>query len=66
MSRDQLFYRFTMMLFILMLLYGAGTVLVIIVGEHPLAVKMLSGFSTMFSGFIGLGAGYLLGRKSSE
>jgi hypothetical protein len=61
--RDALFYRFIIGLFILMILYGAGMLIVILWGDHVLASKMLNAFAAMFSGTLGLGAGYLLGKN---
>lgn len=44
-------------------LYGLGMIFVILFGDERLAARMLNGFAAMFSGLLGLGAGYLLGRK---
>jgi len=53
-------------LFCVMLLYGAAMTVVVLVGEPKLALKMLSAFATMFTGTLGLGAGYLLGQSARD
>ena len=60
---DYLFIRFAQGLFVLLILYGAGMGCVLLWGDQALGSKMLSGFSSMFAGVLGLGSGYLLGRK---
>jgi len=39
---------------------------VILFGENNLAIKMMGGFSAMFTGLLGLGSGYFLGRNGSK
>jgi hypothetical protein len=63
---DELFRYFVKGLFMLLLLYGTGATLVVLVGNEVLATKMLTAFGTMFSGVLGLGAGYLLGRTGTK
>jgi hypothetical protein len=63
MSENLLFIRFASGLFILLILYGFGMTAVIFWGDSSLASKMLVGFAAMFSGVLGLGSGYLLGRN---
>jgi hypothetical protein len=60
---DQLFALFAKGLFILLLLYGAGMILVIAIGDKSLALKLINVWSTMFGAVIGLGSGYLIGRS---
>jgi hypothetical protein len=62
---DYLFSRFAQGLFIILILYGAGMGVVTLWGDEKLAAKMLTAFTTMFAGVLGLGSGYLLGRKQS-
>lgn len=61
-SLDKLFEQFSKGLFILLLMYGAGMMLVIILGKDNLAIKLINVWSTMFGAIVGLGSGYLLGR----
>jgi hypothetical protein len=63
MNNDQVFRTFVVLLTSIILLYGAGMMIAVFVGPESLASKMLSSFAAMFSGLLGLGAGYLLGRK---
>lgn len=61
--RDVLFLRFVRGMTIVMALFGAGTLIVILTGEgQTIELRMVSVFAAMFSGILGLGAGYLLGR----
>jgi hypothetical protein len=64
-NRDALFVRFVTGLFALLVLYGTAMLLVLLVGEPALASKMLSAFSSMFTGTLGLGGGYLLGARTN-
>lgn len=66
MSRDALFLRFVTALFILLLLYGLGMMVVALFGESALATRMVSSFGAMFAGILGLGSGYLLGRTGAS
>jgi hypothetical protein len=62
-SRDTLFERFARGLFVVLLAYMVGMMAVLIWGDSSTASKMLSAFSAMFAGILGLGSGYLLGRS---
>lgn len=65
-ARDQLFLRFVKGLFIIMVLYGAGMVIVIVTSAYEsLSRSMIAGFASMFAGVLGLGSGYLLGRGAN-
>lgn len=64
MDRDELFYRFVQGLFAILLLYGAGMFIVILTSNTSIATKMIAGFASMFSGILGIGTGYLLGRRN--
>lgn len=65
MSRDALFLKFGSALFLVLLLYGAGTLAMALFGDDRLAAKMLTSFSAMFTGVLGLGSGYLLGQRAA-
>lgn len=65
MNRDALFSRFVGALFFIMLCYGVCMTLVLITGSEALASRMLSTFSAMFAGVLGLGSGYLLGYRTN-
>ena len=64
-GHDGLFIAFVRGLFIVLLLYGAGMLVVTIFADPALASRMISGFGTMFAGVLGLGSGYLLGQRSN-
>jgi hypothetical protein len=67
MSKNDMFLGFVKGLMIVMLLYGAGMFAVVIWGDSDsIATKMLVAFSAMFSGVLGLGSGYLLGKSNGE
>jgi hypothetical protein len=58
--RDYLFLKFVKWIFLVMILYGAGMSIVILLHEDAIGLRMVNAFSTMFSGLLGLGAGYIL------
>ena len=60
---DQLFWRFFRGLLLLMVLFGAGMVLVILFGDKVIGLRMVNAFSAMFVGVLGLGSGYFLGSR---
>jgi hypothetical protein len=64
-ERDRMFVFFTVAMFIIMLLYGAGMVAAIFFQSNfTLSRSLISGFASMFAAWVGLGSGYILGRKS--
>lgn len=63
-SSDRLFVYFMRLIGVIFLLYGLGMTAVIIWGNAALGAKMLNVFAAMFSGVIGLGSGYLLGKRN--
>jgi hypothetical protein len=63
---DELFLRFVRGLFIIMVLFGAGMIVVILFGNESIGLKMVSSFGSMFAGILGLGSGYLLGRSERQ
>jgi hypothetical protein len=65
-SGDDLFRMFLKGVFTLMLLYGGGMIAVIIWGDNILATKMLNLYAGMFGGVLGLGSGYLIGRRQGK
>jgi len=62
-SSDLVFMRFFFGILTILLLYGVGMMAVVLFGDKGLAARMLIGFAGMFSGVLGLGTGYLLGRS---
>jgi hypothetical protein len=60
---DFIFLRFFFGLLVVLLLYGLGMMAVIFFANEAIGLRMLSGFASMFSGLLGLGSGYLLGRN---
>jgi hypothetical protein len=60
-SRDRLFWKFTSVLLVVMVIFGATSAAVVLFGSDSLALRMLNIFSGMFAGVLGLGTGYLLG-----
>jgi hypothetical protein len=64
-TRDTLFYRFVVGLFVLMLLYGIGMIVTFSFVSESTALRMISAFAAMFSGTLGLGAGYLLAKNGN-
>jgi len=66
LDTDQLFLQFVRWLFTLMILFGAGMLIVVLFGDANLGLKMLNVFASMFVGVLGLGSGYILGRKSQN
>lgn len=63
MDRDRIFVLFAGGLFVLLVLFGAGTTAVILWGDHIIGLRMVSVFAAMFSALVGLGTGYLLGTR---
>lgn len=64
MSRDALFARCIYLLVTVLILYGFGMVVAVLFGESSLASKMITGFSSMFAGILGLVVGYVVGGRS--
>lgn len=65
-QKDQLFQRFMIGLFIVLLCYGTGMLVVVLWGDHALGAKLINGFSALFTGALGLGSGYLLGKNGKN
>lgn len=63
-SSDRLFVYFMRLVVLIFLLYGLGMTVVILWGNPALGGKMLNVFAAMFTGVIGLGSGYLLGKRN--
>jgi hypothetical protein len=65
-GRDQVFLRFMKAMVIILLLYGAGMTATMVFGgvSENVSRALITGFSTMFAGIIGLGTGYLLGNSN--
>ena len=64
-DRDRAFQFFVGGLFLVLVLFGAGTAAVIVFGDNALGLRMINVFAAMFSALIGLGTGYLLGARSN-
>lgn len=60
---DQLFSQFTRGLFTVMVMFGAGMLIVILFGDPTIGYRMANIFGSMFLAVLGLGSGYLLGRS---
>jgi hypothetical protein len=65
-SLDTLFIRFVGGLLLVLMLYGIGMTIVVLWGSEPLGLRMITGFSAMFTGILGFGSGYLLGRSGPD
>ena len=63
---DQLFLRFVRGLLILMGLFGVAMTVVILFGDHVIGLRMVNAFASMFIGVLGLGSGYMLGRRGNQ
>ena len=63
---DDLFIRFVRAMIFIMILFGAGMTLIILFGDQAIGLRMVNAFSSMFVGILGLGSGYLLGRKDKS
>jgi uncharacterized membrane protein (DUF485 family) len=62
-----MFVWFVSVIFVVLILYGAGMMAAIIWGDHyNLARSLISGFAAMFSAWVGLGSGYILGRRTND
>lgn len=64
-EQDRLFAYFIRVVVSILMLYGAGMTAVILFGPGDIAGKMVTGFGVMFTGVIGIGSGYLLGRSNN-
>lgn len=61
---DKIFVVFSVALFATMLLFGLGATIVVLYGDHSLALRMLNIFAAMFTGLLGFGSGYILGNAA--
>jgi hypothetical protein len=61
---DRLFAYFLRLLVAVMACYGVAMTVVILWGPGDIGTRMVTGFSVMFGGVLGLGSGYLLGRRN--
>lgn len=59
---DNIFLYFIKGLFVIILLFGIGMVVVILFGNQSIGLRMVSTFGAMFAGILGLGSGYILGH----
>lgn len=65
-DQDRLFAYFIRTIIIIMMLYGAGMIAIILFGPEAIALRMVTAFSIMFTGVLGLGSGYLLGKRNGD
>lgn len=67
-GQDKMFRWMMGRLFLIILLYGCATTLLLLSIETTELVKrtLITAFSGMFSGYLGLGAGYLIGRPNDD
>ena len=63
---DELFGQFIKYMVLVLLLFGAGMILVVLFGNEALALRMVNVFAAMFTGVTGLGSGYLLGARAAN
>lgn len=66
MPIDQLFIRFVRGLLVIMFLFGLAMTIIILVGDSAIGLRMVNAFTSMFVGVLGLGSGYLLGRREQK
>lgn len=64
-EQDRLFAYFIRIILGILTVYGIGMILVILFGPPDIAGKMVTGFGVMFTGVLGIGSGYLLGRNNN-
>jgi hypothetical protein len=64
MGTDRVFLQFAAGLFLLIGLYGITMTVVVVWGDHSLALKLINVWATMFGALVGLGSGYLIGRST--
>lgn len=62
--RDVLFWRFTLLAFGIVALYGIGMIVVLLFGEDAVALRMLNIFPSLLVSVLSLGSGYLLGQAN--
>lgn len=65
-NMDRLFLRFVRGLFLILILFGLGMTIVILVGDSAIGLRMVNAFTSMFIGVLGLGSGYILGRSDRQ
>ena len=65
MDRDRLFLMFLRIGALLLILWGAATVLLLLVlkPSEALSARLVTAFAGMFSAYIGVAVGYLAGRR---
>lgn len=68
MSRDQVFLYVLAGLFVFMLLFGVGVVVLAIVGNpsQTLSLRVVGALGSMFASVVGLVLGYLVGRNGKN
>jgi hypothetical protein len=65
-AQDKMFMFFLMLLVVVIAPFGTGVMVLAIWGDAGLASKGITVFASMFTGLLGLGTGYLLGRPSPK
>lgn len=68
MNRDKLFTRIVILLTSIILLYGAGIVLVVlfVAPEESVIIRFISSMGTLFAGLLGLCTGYLMAARDDK
>jgi len=66
MNTNKVFAQFAMGLFLILCLYGVTMTVVIVWGDHSLALKLINVWATMFGALVGLGSGYLIGQARAD
>jgi divalent metal cation (Fe/Co/Zn/Cd) transporter len=64
-TRQQLALYIVIGLFVVLVLFGFGMIVVILIGNQALATKLVNVFASMFAGLLGLATGFLLGRNGN-
>jgi hypothetical protein len=66
LSRNDLFYRFMLLIGVILMIYGLGMTIVILSEgtSNTIAIRMLNIFAAAFASFVSFGAGFLFGAGS--
>lgn len=64
-AADRLFVYFWFGILTVLLLYGIGMTIVVIVADQSLGLRMISAFASMFAAALGFGSGYLVARRQN-
>lgn len=64
-GRDKFFVRVMLILAVIVVLFGAASILLAIYlkPSDPVILRIIGGIGSMFAGLVGLAVGYLSGRR---